>query len=65
MTISTCTTGYLENGSKIVWLVDTQRQKVEVYMVDDTEILESSDTLDGGDLLPDFKLPVIDLWTQV
>jgi len=56
---------YLENGSKIVWLVDTQRQKVEVYTVDDTEILGSSDTLDGGDLLPDFKLPVIDLWTQV
>ncbi len=55
---------YLENGSKVVWLVDTQRQKVEVYTVDDTEILDSNSTLDGGDLLPDFKLPVSDLWKQ-
>ena len=55
---------YLENGTKIVWLVDTQRQKVEVYTVDDTEILGSNDTLEGGELLPDFKLPVNDLWSQ-
>jgi Uma2 family endonuclease len=55
---------YLENGSKIVWLVDTQRQKVEVYTVNDTEILGSGDVLDGGDLLPNFKLPVSDLWSQ-
>jgi len=55
---------YLENGTKLVWLVDTQRQKVEVYTVDDTEIIESSDTLYGGDLLPDFILPVSDLWIQ-
>jgi Uma2 family endonuclease len=55
---------YLENGSKVVWLVDTQRQKVEVYTVDDTEILGSGDTLDGGDLLPGFKLSVSELWSQ-
>ncbi len=55
---------YLENGSKVVWLVDTQRQKVEVYTVDDTEILGSSDTLGGGELLPDFILPVNSLWMQ-
>ncbi len=52
---------YLENGSKVVWLVDTQRQKVEVYTVDDTEILGSDDALEGGDLLPGFKLPVTSL----
>ncbi len=55
---------YLENGTKVVWLVDTQRQKVEVYTVDDTEILGMNDMLDGGDLLPDFKLPVNDIWSQ-
>lgn len=55
---------YLENGTRIVWLIDTQRQKVEVYTVDDTEILGMNDTLDGGDLLPDFSLPVNDLWSQ-
>jgi Uma2 family endonuclease len=55
---------YLENGSKMVWLVDTQRQKVEVYTVDDTEILGSNDILDGNDLLPNFKLPVSDLWSR-
>ena len=55
---------YLENGTKIVWLVDTQRQKVEVYTVDDTEILGMNDMLEGGDLLPDFKLSVSELWSQ-
>lgn len=55
---------YLENGTKIVWLVDTQRQKVEVYTVEDTEILGINDTLQADDLLPNFKLPVIDLWSQ-
>lgn len=55
---------YLENGSKVVWLVDTQRRKVEVYTVDDTEILGSDDTLEGGDLLPGFKLFVGELWSQ-
>jgi Uma2 family endonuclease len=55
---------YLENGSKVVWLVDTQRQKVEVYTVDDTEILGSDDVLAIDDLLPDFKLSVSDLWKQ-
>ncbi|MEP6987232.1 MAG: Uma2 family endonuclease [Chloroflexota bacterium] len=55
---------YLENGTKLVWLVDTQRQKVEIYTVDDTEILGVNDTLDGGDLLPNFKLPMTDLWSQ-
>ena len=55
---------YLENGTKIVWLVDTQRQKVEVYTVDDTEILGNNAVLDGGDLLPNFKLLVSNLWSQ-
>ena len=55
---------YLENGTKIVWLVDTQPQKVEVYTVDDTEILGLNDTLEANDLLPDFKLAVSDLWSQ-
>lgn len=54
---------YLENGSKIVWLIDTQRQKVEVYTLDDTKILNSSDLLNGGDVLAGFKLAVADLWT--
>ena len=55
---------YLENGTKVVWLVDTQRQKIEIYTLDDTEILASDDTLTGGDLLPGFKLPVRDIWSQ-
>lgn len=55
---------YLENGTKVVWLVDAQRQKVEIYTLDDTEILASDDTLTGGDLMPDFKLPVRDIWSQ-
>ena len=54
----------LEYGSKVVSLVDTQHQKVEVYTVDDTEIFGSGDILEIDDLLPDFKLPVTSLWSQ-
>jgi len=54
----------LESGSKVVSLGDAQHQKVEVYTVDDTEILGSDDILESDDLLPDFKLPVTSLWSQ-
>jgi len=50
---------YLANGCKIVWLVLPSKRLVEVYRADETEdILTEADTLDGGDVLPGFILPV-------
>lgn len=54
---------YLENGTLLVWLVYPEKRLVEVHHgVDDFEIFDSSDTLDGGSILPGFKLAVKDLF---
>lgn len=50
---------YLANGTQIVWLVFPEKKMVEVYETGkDVQIFLEADTLDGGDLLPGFKLAV-------
>jgi Uma2 family endonuclease len=49
---------YLANGSRLVWLVYPDKRIVEVYTADSADILTEKDVLDGGDVLPGFKLPV-------
>jgi Uma2 family endonuclease len=48
---------YLENGAQLGWLIDPQRQQVEIYRPDQTvEIIESPNTLSGEEVLPGFVL---------
>lgn len=50
---------YLANGSRLVWLVYPVKQIVEVYYPDMTsDLFNLSDMLDGGDVLPGFKMTV-------
>jgi Uma2 family endonuclease len=49
---------YLANGSKLVWLVYTEKRLVMVLTANSEDILKEDDTLAGGDLLPSFTLPV-------
>jgi Uma2 family endonuclease len=50
---------YRRYGTKMVWLVFPDEQIVEVYVADeDVKTLGMDDTLDGGDVLPGFVLPV-------
>lgn len=50
---------YLENGCQLVWLIFPEKELVEVYRPgEDVEILKIDDTLDGGDVLPGFRLPI-------
>jgi Uma2 family endonuclease len=53
---------YLANGSKTVWLVFPSKRIVEVYTPAEDLILTETDTITGGDLLPDFSLPVADVF---
>jgi Uma2 family endonuclease len=54
---------YLANGSKLVWLVYSEKRLIEVYTLDgDVDILTEDDTLTGGDVLPGFELSVRDIF---
>ena len=53
---------YLANGSKAVWLVFPEKRLVEVYSSTEELILTATDTLTGGELLPDFAMPVADVF---
>lgn len=57
---------YLANGSRLVWIIYPKKRLVEVYTLDDdVEILTTADSLDGGDVLPGFTLPVADVFEPV
>ncbi|MBD1805649.1 Uma2 family endonuclease [Microcoleus sp. FACHB-SPT15] len=48
---------YMDNGVRLGWLIDPQNQRVEIYRLgQDIEVLESSTSLSGEDVLPGFVL---------
>lgn len=54
---------YLAFGTQMVWLVFPDERLVEVYMSDHDVIeVRAGGTLDGGELLPGFKLAVNDIF---
>ena len=58
---------YFDNGTRLAWLIDPQRRTVAVYTAA-TEtpdaLLRDGDDLSGGDLLPNFSMPVATLWKE-
>jgi Uma2 family endonuclease len=55
---------YLANGTRLVLLVYTEKRLLVVRTPDTEDILTETDTLDGGDLLPGFKLPVQEIFPR-
>jgi Uma2 family endonuclease len=54
---------YRQNGSRLVWLIYPEKRLAEVYQENaDIEILTESDSLDGKAVLPNFRLPVKNLF---
>jgi Uma2 family endonuclease len=54
---------YLKHGTKLVWLVYPGREIVEVYQADgSSELFTREHTLSGGDVLPDFKMTVTEVF---
>jgi Uncharacterized protein conserved in cyanobacteria len=50
---------YLEAGTRMVWIVRPRTRTVTVYRsLREVQVLRPGDTLDGGDVLPGFTLPV-------
>ncbi len=56
---------YLANGARLVWLIYPRKRLIEVYSLDsDVEILLESDLLTGADVVPDFSMPVADVFAD-
>jgi Uma2 family endonuclease len=54
---------YQRAGVPLLWLVQPRRRAVEVFVLGQPpRLLHDGDTLDGGDVIPDFRLPVADLF---
>ncbi len=54
---------YLDNGTRLGWLIDCQARKVEIYRQGkDVEVLQSPDVLSGEITLPDFILNLETIW---
>ncbi|MGH7558440.1 MAG: Uma2 family endonuclease [Gemmatimonadota bacterium] len=55
---------YLNAGSRLVWVVEPRDRSVTTYRSrTDVQRLTGSDTLDGHDVLPGFRLEVADVFT--
>src|SRR5262245_20793423 len=53
-------------GDRLVWQVSARKRTVDVYTAHDQfSALTESDTLDGGDVLPGFALPIRDIFVNV
>ena len=57
---------YFEAGTRLIWYVQAATRSVRVYTSPDQEVLlQSDDTLTGGDVLPGFELPLRDLFAEM
>lgn len=57
---------YCQAGARLVWVLDPPSRTSAVYRsLDDRQALGLEDTLDGGDLLSDLRLPVRAVFAQV
>ncbi|MBC7809781.1 MAG: Uma2 family endonuclease [Burkholderiales bacterium] len=57
---------YLDDGVKLIWVVNPQTQTVNVYTLGNSQFtrLTAADMLDGGDVLPEFKLAIKDIFVS-
>lgn len=56
---------YLEAGVRLVWVVDAMRESVSVFESNRTaRVLVGGDVIDGGDLLPGFRLVIADIFAS-
>jgi Uma2 family endonuclease len=58
---------YFDAGTRLVWYVDPQPRTVAVFtsVGDPNVVLSEKETLDGGDVLPGFALPLADLFAAL
>ncbi|OJW17729.1 MAG: hypothetical protein BGO49_26370 [Planctomycetales bacterium 71-10] len=56
---------YFAAGVRLAWVVDPRRREVRVFTSPtDPVVLTAADVLDGGDVLPGFRLPLAEWFEQ-
>jgi Uma2 family endonuclease len=57
---------YLRDGVRMVWVINPRAKSVAVYVASSEQItrLTESSTLTGGDVLPNFSVPVRDIFPE-
>jgi len=56
---------YFDAGIRLVWVIDPSSRTVTVYRThSDIRLLRGDDELDGGDVLPGFRLPLGELFRE-
>lgn len=56
---------WLERGTRLVWLVSPKLCNVTVYRsLTEILVLTENDTLDGGDVVPGFQIPVAEIFAE-
>ena len=57
---------YFHSGVRLVWMVDCVERSVAVYTSPgDVRVFTADDTINGGDVLPDFASPVADFFADL
>jgi Uma2 family endonuclease len=57
---------YLQNGSRMVWIIYPQTRVITVYRKNNVvSLLRESDFLDGEDVLPNFRLSIAELFVNL
>jgi Uma2 family endonuclease len=57
---------YLEQGVRLIWIVDPRTRTVTVLAPDrEPRTLTAGDTLDGGEVLPGFSVPIAENFAQL
>ncbi|MBZ0290616.1 MAG: Uma2 family endonuclease, partial [Anaerolineae bacterium] len=54
---------YLKYGTRLIWVFYPKTQSVVVHTRDGAKTYTIDDTLDGGEVLPGFRLPLRDVFT--
>ena len=54
----------LEAGSEMIWLIYPNSKRIDIHTQDGLIRLKVSNTLDGGDVLPGFELPIADIFPK-
>ena len=55
---------YLKYGTRLIWVFYPKLQRVRVHTPKGSYMLDIDDTLDGGDVLPGFKLALKDIFPR-